>query len=134
MYSQLYNPNSRIIVRTTVSDPPWHITSLYFYWANVRIRHRIACSSHANTFWLASSVWNGKIYICQTLPCPTHLTVHRTRNATIEVIIEQDGFNNSLAGYLNCPNEKKETGGWTSRDIWVQNYLQNGELIRRSVM
>jgi hypothetical protein len=30
-----------------------------------------------------------------------------TNNATIEVIIEANGFNNSLAGYDNCNNSNR---------------------------
>lgn len=50
----------------------------------------------------------------------------RTNNATIEVIIEDGGFNNSLAGALNCPNEfLKSTGGEASK-AWIKNYLKDG--------
>jgi Histidine phosphatase superfamily (branch 2) len=37
-----------------------------------------------------------------------------TKNATLELIIEEDGFNNSLNGYAACPNDGKaasSTGG-----------------------
>ena len=54
----------------------------------------------------------------------------RTRNATIEVIIEGKGFNNSLAGYDNCPNSAKEQAGYDAARIWAGNYLQNGESAR----
>ena len=50
-----------------------------------------------------------------------------TNNATIEVIIERAGANNSLAGYMNCPNSLKDTAGSTASAIWVQNYLRNGK-------
>jgi hypothetical protein len=33
------------------------------------------------------------------------------KNATLELIIEGDGFNNSLAGYYQCPNSHKEASG-----------------------
>lgn len=49
-----------------------------------------------------------------------------TRNATIEVIIEEDKFNNSLAGHLNCPNAHKVRSGTGAAKIWINNYLQNG--------
>lgn len=49
-----------------------------------------------------------------------------TRNATIEVIIEEDKFNNSLAGHLNCPNSHKAKSGTGAANIWISNYLQNG--------
>lgn len=51
----------------------------------------------------------------------------RTNNATIEVIIEQDRANNSLAGYLNCPNARKQNGGDDAAKVWISNYLANGE-------
>lgn len=47
-------------------------------------------------------------------------------NATLELIIEQSGANNSLAGYLNCPNSVNDTAGTAANNIWVQNYLRNG--------
>ncbi|KAK7534596.1 hypothetical protein IWX50DRAFT_621032 [Phyllosticta citricarpa] len=31
-----------------------------------------------------------------------------TQNATLELIIEEDGYNNSLVGYDNCPNSNLE--------------------------
>ncbi|GKT82901.1 histidine acid phosphatase [Colletotrichum tofieldiae] len=48
-----------------------------------------------------------------------------TNNATIEVIIEQDRANNSLAGYLNCPNARKQNGGDDAAQVWISNYLAN---------
>lgn len=50
-----------------------------------------------------------------------------TNNATIEVIIEGDGFNNSLAGYDNCNNSNAgvSAGGTNASKIWENNYLQN---------
>lgn len=48
-----------------------------------------------------------------------------TKNATIEVIIEKYGFNNSLAGYHRCPNAKEDRGGTDAQRIWFENYLQN---------
>jgi len=50
-----------------------------------------------------------------------------TQNATIEVIIEGQGFNNSLAGYMNCPNGQKVRGGTDAANICIHNYLQNGK-------
>ena len=50
---------------------------------------------------------------------------HRTNNATIEVIIEERNFNNSLAGSLNCPNANKARGGQDAATKWVVNYLAN---------
>jgi len=50
-----------------------------------------------------------------------------TNNATLEVIIEGDGFNNSLAGYDNCNNSNlavAEAGVNASR-IWEGIYLKN---------
>jgi hypothetical protein len=50
-----------------------------------------------------------------------------TNNATIEVIIESQGFNNSLAGYNNCKNADSERnlGGVKATKAWVGVYLQN---------
>jgi len=50
-----------------------------------------------------------------------------TNNATLEVIIEGDGFNSSLAGYDNCKNSNlavAEAGVNASR-IWEGIYLKN---------
>jgi len=44
------------------------------------------------------------------------------------VIIEQNHFNNSLAGYLRCPNSAKDRSGTAAAQIWLGNYLQNGML------
>lgn len=52
----------------------------------------------------------------------------RTHNATIEVIIEGSGFNNSLAGDRNCPNARKVRSGLEDATIWIERYLQNGTL------
>lgn len=50
-----------------------------------------------------------------------------THNATLEVIIEGDGFNNSLAGYDNCNNSNLAVakGGTNASVIWQNFYLQN---------
>jgi hypothetical protein len=50
-----------------------------------------------------------------------------TNNATIEVIIEANGFNNSLAGYDNCKNanNNRNFGGINATTEWVGIYLQN---------
>jgi hypothetical protein len=50
-----------------------------------------------------------------------------TNNATIEVIIESDGFNNSLAGYKNCRNANnfRGAGGRNATLAFVATYLQN---------
>lgn len=87
MYSSLYNPNSRIIVRTTTQD-------------------RMLKSAEYFVAGFFGLEW--------------------TRNATIEVIIEEKGFNNSLAGYKNCPNADKDHGGRNATAEWVQLYLQKG--------
>jgi histidine phosphatase superfamily protein (branch 2) len=49
------------------------------------------------------------------------------KNATIEVIIEANGFNNSLAGYDNCKNSNnyRSAGGVNATAEWVAIYLQN---------
>jgi hypothetical protein len=50
-----------------------------------------------------------------------------TNNATIEVIIESYGFNNSLAGYDNCANSNtyRNRGGVNASLEWVNIYLQD---------
>ncbi|KAM0527201.1 hypothetical protein ACHAO3_004796 [Verticillium nonalfalfae] len=85
MYSQLYNTNSKIIVRTT---------------------DRMLKSAE---YFLAG-----------------FFGLEWTNNATIEVIIEQSGFNNSLAGYLNCPNAWKHQVGTEASLDWQSRYLANG--------
>ncbi|PHH64555.1 hypothetical protein CDD81_4334 [Ophiocordyceps australis] len=86
MYGAMYNPESKIIVRTTTQD-------------------RMLKSAEN---WLAG-----------------FFGLEWTNNATIEVIIEQPGFNNSLAGSLMCPNAyAKSTAGKVQR-TWVHTYLQN---------
>ena len=49
------------------------------------------------------------------------------QNATLEVIIEQDGFNDTLAGYDNCNNSNTgvSAGGANASAIWEAIYLQN---------
>lgn len=86
MYSSLYNPNSKIIVRTTTQDRMLK-SAEYFM---------------AGFFGLE---W--------------------TNNATIEVIIEAAGFNNSLAGSKACPNAAKEKGAQAVAE-WTNVYLQDG--------
>ena len=48
-------------------------------------------------------------------------------NATLEVIIEEPLFNNSLAGYFQCNNSNLPvaTGGTNASTIWGNKYLQN---------
>ena len=50
-----------------------------------------------------------------------------TNNATLEVIIEEEGFNNSLAGYFQCNNSNLPvaSGGTNASIIWETHYLQN---------
>ncbi|KAK8193695.1 histidine phosphatase superfamily [Phyllosticta capitalensis] len=50
-----------------------------------------------------------------------------TQNATLELIIEEDGYNNSLAGYDNCPNSNLEVsyGGTNATEQWASIYLAN---------
>ncbi|KAM0329922.1 hypothetical protein ACHAQA_004088 [Verticillium albo-atrum] len=84
MYSQLYNTNSKIIVRTT---------------------DRMLKSAE---YFLAG-----------------FFGLEWTNNATIEVIIEHAGFNNSLAGYLACPNAWKHQVGSEASLDWQSRYLAN---------
>ncbi|PHH90290.1 hypothetical protein CDD83_4058 [Cordyceps sp. RAO-2017] len=86
MYGALYNPSSKIIVRTTTQD-------------------RMLKSAEN---WLAG-----------------FFGLEWVKNATIEVIIEENKFNNSLAGDLNCPNSQTKTSGNESLDTWTRIYLQN---------
>lgn len=50
-----------------------------------------------------------------------------TNNATIEVIIEKKGFNNSLAGYDNCNNANTyvNAGGKNASSEWQAVYLHD---------
>jgi hypothetical protein len=49
-----------------------------------------------------------------------------TNNATLELVIEANGFNNSLAGYKNCPNSVnfRNTGGLNATQVWKEIYLK----------
>lgn len=89
MYGRLYNPNSKIIVRTTTQD-------------------RMLKSAENWVSGFFGLEW--------------------TNNATIEVIIEDGGFNNSLAGSLNCPNAWPTGTGGEARSTWINIYLKDGEL------
>ncbi|KYK57682.1 3-phytase A precursor [Drechmeria coniospora] len=86
MYGSLYNPKSKIIVRTTTQD-------------------RMLKSAEN---WMAG-----------------FFGLEWRKNATIEVIIEAGGFNNSLAGSLNCPNSFAKGPGNEARDIWIRTYLKD---------
>ncbi|KAI4196349.1 MAG: hypothetical protein LQ350_006600 [Teloschistes chrysophthalmus] len=50
-----------------------------------------------------------------------------TNNATLELIIEQQNFNNSLAGYFQCNNSNAavNAGGNNASMVWENVYLQN---------
>ncbi|KAM0564302.1 hypothetical protein ACHAPJ_000512 [Fusarium lateritium] len=85
MYGSLYNPQSKLIVRTTTQD-------------------RMLKSAEN---WMAG-----------------FFGLEWTNNATIEVIIEAPGFNNSLAGGLNCPNSAK-ADYVTPVAEWYEKYLQD---------
>ncbi|XWW92257.1 hypothetical protein V2A60_000180 [Cordyceps javanica] len=86
MYGKLYNPNSKIIVRTTTQD-------------------RMLKSAEN---WLAG-----------------FFGLDWRNNATIEVIIEGRNYNNSLAGYLNCPNSNTKTPGYEAPTTWIGIYLKD---------
>ncbi|KAG9507459.1 hypothetical protein J7337_001011 [Fusarium musae] len=85
MYGSLYNPQSKLIVRTTTQD-------------------RMLKSAEN---WMAG-----------------FFGLEWTNNATIEVIIEAPGFNNSLAGGLNCPNSDK-ADYVTPVAAWYEKYLKD---------
>ncbi|KAK0657505.1 acid phosphatase [Cercophora newfieldiana] len=84
MYGALYNPASKIIVRTTTQD-------------------RMLKSAENFLAGFFGLEW--------------------TRNATVEVVIEERGFNNSLAGDLNCPNARVQKGGTKAAMEWIGRYL-----------
>ncbi|KAI6783807.1 3-phytase A [Emericellopsis cladophorae] len=86
MYGRLYNPNSKLIVRTTTQD-------------------RMLKSAENWVSGFFGLEW--------------------TKNATIEVIIEDGGFNNSLAGSLNCPNAYAKSTGGEAQKTWVEIYLKD---------
>ncbi len=88
MYGKLYDPNSKIIVRTTTQD-------------------RMLKSAEN---WLAG-----------------FFGLDWRNNATVEVLIEGQGYNNSLAGYLNCPNSNTKTPGYEAPYTWVSIYLKDGK-------
>lgn len=50
-----------------------------------------------------------------------------TKNASLELIIEQNTFNNSLAGYYQCPNSNTgvSAGGTNASAQWASVYLAN---------
>ncbi len=87
-YGHLYNPNTKIIARTTTQDRMLK-SAEYFM---------------AGFFGLE---W--------------------TNNATLEIIIEQNGFNISLAGYDNCNNSNRpvSAGGTNASIVWQNIYLKN---------
>lgn len=48
-------------------------------------------------------------------------------NATLELIIDETGFNNSLAGYNACPNNQnvRSAAGANASELWQSIYLKN---------
>ena len=54
-----------------------------------------------------------------------------THNATLEVIIDLKGFNNSLAGRRNCPNTWNPNGvalgGTNASEVWQKIYLKDAQ-------
>lgn len=111
-YGQLYNPNSKIIVRTTTQDR----------------------MLKASSFSIHSFRNNWRTQLTQIQSCEYFMAgffgLEWTNNATIEVIIEQNGFNNSLAGYDNCKNSNtnKNKGGTNAAQEWVSIYLQDATI------
>lgn len=85
-YAKLYDPATKIVVRTTTQD-----------------RMFKSAINFLNGFF--DYTW--------------------TQNATLEPIIEQNNFNNSLAGYFQCPNSNNylSTGGNNASIIWEGIYL-----------
>ncbi|KAA8634608.1 hypothetical protein SMACR_02975 [Sordaria macrospora] len=86
MYSSLYDPETKIIARTTTQD-------------------RMMKSAENFLAGMFGLEW--------------------THNVTLEVIIEGYRLNNSLAGYMNCPNGTEDGPGSVARDIWVGSYLKD---------
>ncbi len=124
MYGSLYNAKSKIIVRTTVRQG--FSSSVQTHTLTATRRPKIGCSSRPRTGWLASSGWNGPSSLELSHAFPSDI-ISRPNNATIEVIIEKQGFNNSLAGSLNCPNADSKGPGNEARAKWIHTYLQDGE-------
>ncbi|KAF2136563.1 uncharacterized protein K452DRAFT_322332 [Aplosporella prunicola CBS 121167] len=59
-----------------------------------------------------------------------------TQNATLELIIEEDGYNNSLAGYHMCNNSNAgvNQGGLNATKQWAEIYLVNAtERIKKQI-
>jgi len=50
-----------------------------------------------------------------------------TQNATLELVLEQNGFNNSMAGYYDCPNANNATLEYGNFALtqWASIYLAN---------
>jgi hypothetical protein len=87
-YGKLYDPNTKILARTTTQD-------------------RMLKSAENFMAGFFGLEW--------------------TNNATLLVIIEQDGSNNTLAGYNNCPNSGKavNTAGKEASAKWASIYLKD---------
>ena len=99
-------------------------------------RLKIACSNLLRTGYQASLVWNGEADLLKTVEASQSDCYgnSRTNNATIEVIIEDSNFNNSLAGSLNCPNAYPKSTGNDARDTWRDRYLKDGMFCIRMCM
>ncbi|KZF26967.1 phosphoglycerate mutase-like protein [Xylona heveae TC161] len=50
-----------------------------------------------------------------------------TRNASLELLVEANGFNNTMTGWDNCPMSDlgPSLGGFNASDAWEAVYLQN---------
>ena len=125
MYGSLYNPKSKIIVRTTVSS---HMAKLHHIWL-LGLTACIDTGSHAQVSrkldgWLFRTGMVSALKLSPSLSLA--YTVLRTNNATIEVIIEASGFNNSLAGSLNCPNANSKHSANEAKQKWIETYLKDG--------
>jgi hypothetical protein len=70
--------------------------------------------------------WNGESVPPSLSSRDYDLQISRTNNATIEVIIEASGFNNSLTGALSCSNAYSKTAANEARQKWIDTYLQDG--------
>ena len=89
-YGRLYNPSTKIIIRSTTQD-----------------RMVESAEQFASGFF-------GRNWL---------------NNATLELSIDQIGYNNSLAGYNQCNNSNLyvSDGGDNASDIWEATYLKNAQ-------
>ncbi|PHH75259.1 hypothetical protein CDD80_2505 [Ophiocordyceps camponoti-rufipedis] len=86
----------------------------YMYGAMYNIGSKIIARTTANRMLKSAENWLSGFF-----------GLEWTKNATIEVIIDDTGFNNSLSGANNCPNALPQTVGKAAAAVWMDKYLQN---------